>query len=86
MPTNKHKRKASSHANKKVQNLPSSGIITLHPKSSFWTGLFLIVVSMYLLAFESQNNAMFGLAMLALITGVAVTAFAKMSLNSKSKR
>jgi hypothetical protein len=85
MPTNKHKRKASSHANKTAKNVPSSGLITSHPQSAFWIGLFLVTVSMYLLAFESQDNAMFGLAMLALISGVAVTVIAKMTLNSKSK-
>ncbi len=86
MPANKHKRKASSHAKSRTaKNTQPPGFIASHPKYSFWLGLFLVTVSMYLLAFESQNNAMFGLAMLALIAGVAVTVFAKISLTNKSK-
>jgi len=85
MPANKNKRKASTSSSsaKKVQ---STGLITSYPKYSIIFGLALVVVGMYLLIFKSHSNAMFGLAMLFLISG-AVTAFiAKIAAPRKDKR
>jgi hypothetical protein len=78
MPTNKHTRKASAHpkSNKAKQTL-SSGIIVSHPKTFFIVGLFLVALGIYLLTFKSQDNAMFGFAMLSLLTGVVTTFYAK---------
>jgi hypothetical protein len=81
MPTNKHKRKASAHAKAKIVKPP--GLITSHPKVFVSVGLFLVALSLYLLAFKSQDNAMFGLAMLSLITGVALALAAKVAVTKK---
>jgi hypothetical protein len=83
MPTNKHKRKASAHSKQKTVKPP--GLISSHPKAFGLIGLFLIMVSAYLLYFESQDDAMFGLAMLSLITGVTLTIFAKMRITKKNQ-
>lgn len=83
MPTNKHKRKATAHA--KTKTTQSVGLIASHAKMFTYIGLFLMAISIYLFAFESQRNAMFGLAMLSLISGVALTFFAKISATTKSK-
>jgi hypothetical protein len=49
-------------------------------------GLFLVILGLYLLAFKSQDNAMFGLAMISLLTGIVATFYAKITLaKSKSK-
>jgi dolichol kinase len=82
MPTNKHKRKASAHSKPKIAKPP--GLITSHPKAFGLVGLFLVAVSAYLLFFESQDNAMFGLAMLSLVTGIALTIFAKITVTKKN--
>jgi len=84
MPTNKHKRKASAHSkSKKVKSSQTSGLIASHPKAFVLVGLFFVALSVYLLTFESQDNAMFGLAMLSLITGVATIIYANFSLSRK---
>ncbi|MDX2367846.1 MAG: hypothetical protein QNK36_05505 [Colwellia sp.] len=82
MPTNKHKRKASAHAKLKTAKPP--GLITLHPKAFFLVGLFFVALSLYLLTFESQDNAMFGLAMFSLITGVVLSISAKIAAVKKN--
>ncbi|WP_114325819.1 hypothetical protein [Candidatus Colwellia aromaticivorans] len=83
MPKNKHKRKASAHSKIKLAKSPS--LVTSHPKVFGLIGLFLIMVSMYLLFFESQDDAMFGLAMLSLIVGVTLTIFSKMRITKKNQ-
>jgi inner membrane protein involved in colicin E2 resistance len=81
MPSNKHKRKASAHSKPKaVKRVRSSGLITSHPKVFALVGICLVVFGIYLLAFESQNNAMFGFAMLSLIAGVATTIYANFAV------
>ncbi len=84
MPTNKHKRKASAkYKSKAIKNVQSSGLITTHPKTFACIGLFLVALGMFLLATESQNNAMFGLAMLSLISGVVTIIYANFSAPKK---
>ncbi|PKG80693.1 hypothetical protein CXF85_21485 [Colwellia sp. 75C3] len=84
MPTNKHKRKASSHVkSKSVKSIQSSGLITSHPKVFVLGGLSFVALGIYLLAFESQNNAMFGVAMLSLIAGVVTTIYANFAVPKK---
>jgi len=86
MPTNKHKRKAAAHSkNKAVKSFHSSGLLTSYPKVFVLTGLLLIALGVYLLAFESQNNAMFGLAMLSLIVGVVTTIYANFAIPKATK-
>ena len=87
MPTNKHKRKASAHAkSNKANRFQSSGLMASHPKIFFLVGLFLVILGLYLLAFKSQDNAMFGLAMISLLKGIVATFYAKITLaKSKSK-
>ena len=82
MPTNKHKRKTSAHSKAKTAKPP--GLITSHPKAFFLVGLVLVALSMYPLAFKSQDNAMFGLAMLSLITGVGLAISAKVAVTKKT--
>ena len=82
MPTNKHKRKASAHTKPKAAKPP--GLITSHPKAFFLVGLLFVALSFYLLAFKSQDNAMFGLAMLSLITGVGLAISAKVAVTKKT--
>jgi uncharacterized membrane protein len=83
MPKNKHKRKASAHATHKTKKTP--GLITSHPKRATLVGLFLVMVSVYLLIFESQDNAMFGLAMISLIIGMILGISVKMTATKKDK-
>lgn len=83
MPTNKHKRKASAHSKPKIEK--ASGLISSHPKTFGLIGLFLIMISAYLLFFEYQDDAMFGFAMLSLIVGVTLTIFAKMRITKKNQ-
>lgn len=83
MPANKHKRKASAHTKSKLAKPP--GLISSHPQAFVLVGLFFILVSAYLLAFESQDNAMFGLAMLSLVVGVVLAFIAKVGVAKKTK-
>ena len=84
MPSNKHKRKASAHTqSKKLPSAKSSGLIVSHPKLFVIVGLVLVFLGLYLLAFEAQKNSMFGLAMLALISGVTTTIYANFALSKK---
>ncbi len=83
MPTSKHKRKASARTKTKLAKPP--GLVALHPKLSIFFSILLIVISMYLLAFQASDNAMFGLAMLSLIAGVGLTIAAKMAITKKNK-
>lgn len=84
MPTNKHKRKSSSHAKSKaLKNAKTTGLIAAHPKISLVVGLSFIVLGLVLLIFKSYDNAMFGLAMLALITGVVTTIYANFAVPRK---
>jgi hypothetical protein len=81
MPTNKHKRKATAHAKPKLaKSIQSSGLITSHPKAFALGGLSFVALGIYLLAFESQNNAMFGVAMLSIIAGVVTTIYANFAV------
>lgn len=87
MPTSKHKRKASAHSKLAIgKNAQSTGLIISHPKTFFSVGLFLIALGIYLLAFESQDNAMFGFAMLSLIVGGVTTIYAKFAIPKKKSR
>jgi len=84
MPTNKHKRKASAHTKSKaLKKVQSPGLITSHPKISISVGLFFVALGVYLMAFEAQNNAMFGFAMLSLVTGTATTIYANFTVIKK---
>lgn len=84
MPTNKHKRKASAHTKAKaLKNSQTSGLITSHPKVSISVGLFFVALGLYLLAFEAQNNAMFGLAMLSIVAGTATIIYANFTVAKK---
>jgi len=84
MPTNKHKRKASAHPKSKTsKNSLSFGVIESHPKMFVFIGLFFVALAIYLLTFESQNNAMFGIAMLSLLIGIVTTFFANVALPKK---
>jgi hypothetical protein len=84
MPANKHKRKATSHVKTtSLKSTQSSGLISSHPKAFVMGGLFFVALGLYLLAFESQNNAMFGVAMLSLIAGGATTIYANFTVSRK---
>lgn len=83
MPTNKHKRKALAHS--KSKKVLPSGLITSHPKASSSVGFFFVAFSIYLLIFEYQDNAMFGLAMISLIVGVVLAVSAKIAVTKKNK-
>ncbi|MBA6265308.1 MAG: hypothetical protein V7780_06445 [Colwellia sp.] len=84
MPTNKHKRKASAHSKSHTgKNIHPKGLVISHPKIFIFVGLLLVTLSLYLLAFESQDNALFGLAMLSLIVGVVTTFYANFTLSKK---
>jgi len=84
MPTNKHKRKASAHPkSNKGKNGQLFGVIDSHPKLFVFIGLFFVALAIYLLTFESQNNAMFGIAMLSLLIGIVTTFFANVALPKK---
>jgi len=84
MPTTKHKRKASAHSKLKVVKPP--GLLALHPKLFISVGLILVMLGIYLLTFESQDNAMFGLAMISLLIGVVTTIFANFALPKKQRK
>jgi uncharacterized membrane protein len=78
MARNKHKRKASVHSNtNKVKGTQSLGLIALHPKIFVLIGLLFIALGISLLAFKSQDNAMFGLSMLSILAGVVISFYAK---------
>jgi hypothetical protein len=86
MPTNKNKRKAATHSKPNVvKNTQQSGLITSHPKVFILVGLFFVALGLYFLTFESQDNAMFGLAMLSLIVGVVTTIYANITIPKKNK-
>ncbi len=85
MPTNKHKRKSSTHAKAKRSKIEKSpGLISENPKVFGTVGVLLVLLSSYLLVFKSHDNAMFGLAMLSLISGVAFTILAKISISKNN--
>ncbi|NQZ23614.1 MAG: hypothetical protein HRT53_16370 [Colwellia sp.] len=78
MTKTKHKRKASSHSKaNKVKKAQSPGLIALYPKVFVLLGLFFIALGISLLAFKPQDNAIFGLAMLAILAGVVISFYAK---------
>lgn len=83
MPSNKHKRKAAAHS--KVKLVKTPGLITTHPRTISLIGLILVAISMYLFVFESQDDAMFGLGMLSLVTGMVLVIFAKMTGTNKNQ-
>jgi len=84
MPTNKHKRKASPHAKTKSgKGSHTSGLITSHRKLFIYIGLFFVALGVYLLTFESQDNAMFGLAMISLIAGIITAFYANFTVTKK---
>ena len=81
MPTNKHKRKASAHPKyNKGNRAQSTALMVSHPKIFFAVGLCLVMLGVYLLTFKSQDNAMFGIAMLSLLAGIVTTFYAKFTL------
>ncbi len=84
MPTNKHKRKASAHSKSKtVKSTKPSGVITSHPKVFVFLGFFFVALGVYLLAFKSQYDVMFGFAMLSLFVGAVTVIYANFSLPNK---
>lgn len=84
MPSNKHKRKtAANFKNKLAKKTKPSGIISAHPKASVGIGLLFVSLGVYLLTFESQDNAMFGLAMLSLVVGIAMAIYGNLALSRK---
>ena len=86
MPTNKHKRKASAHnKSKKLKKTQATGLVSSHPKTFIYVGLFFVVLGGYFMAFEAQSNAMFGLAMLLLVSGTATTIYANFTVPKQSK-
>jgi hypothetical protein len=87
MPASKHKRKASTRSKSKaVINTQPSGLITSHPRFFLLFGMCLVTLSLYLLTFESHHNAMFGFAMLSLITGVVLAILAKITASKKDPK
>jgi uncharacterized membrane protein len=84
MPKNKNKRKASTHTkSKKIIHTQSSHGILQHPKLSVSLAIFFIGLAVYLLAFESQDDAMFGFAMLSLIVGIATAIYTNLAVAKK---
>jgi len=84
MPANKHKRKASAQTKSKgIKGAQTPGLIASYPKSFLFAGLCFLVLGVYLLTFKSQDNAMFGVAMLSLLAGVVTTIYAKFSAPKK---
>lgn len=87
MPTNKHKRKAVAHnKSKKLKHTQTAGLISSHPKIFIYGGLLFSVLGVYLMAFEGQSNAMFGLAMLLLVIGTATAIYANFTVPKKGKQ
>ena len=85
MPANKHKRKASAQKKSRaVKNVSASGLITLHPKFFISVGLLLVAIGLYIMAFKAQSDAMFGIAMLSLVTGTATTIYANFATVKKN--
>lgn len=86
MPTNKHKRKASAHnKSKALKNAQAPGLISSHPKVFIYVGLFFVALGVYFMAFEAQSEAMFGIAMLLLVSGAATTIYANFAVPKPSK-
>ena len=86
MPTNKHKRKASANFKTKIaKKVKSSGLISLYPKAFVVVGLFFVALGVYILTFESQDNAMFGLAMLSLVSGTATAIYVNFAVPKKKQ-
>lgn len=82
MPNNKHKRKAAVHnKSKKLKHTQKAGLISSHPKIFTYGGLFFIALGVYFMAFEGQSNAMFGIAMLLLVTGTATAIYANFTIS-----
>ena len=50
-----------------------------------YIGLFFVAVGIYFMAFESQSNAMFGLAMLLLVSGTAIAIYANFTVSKLRK-
>jgi len=87
MPITKHKRKATAHSKaNKAKSGQSSGQISSHPKTFVFIGWLLVTLGIYLLAFESQNNAMFGVSMLSLVVGLATTIYANFAIKKKGNK
>ena len=86
MPTNKHKRKASAHnKSKTLKNAQTPGLISTHPKVFIYLGLLFVALGIYFMAFEAQSEAMFGIAMLLLVSGAATTIYANFAVPKSSK-
>lgn len=86
MPNNKHKRKAVAHnKSKKLKHTQTTGLISSHPKIFIYGGWLFIALGVYFLAFEGQSNAMFGLAMLLLVTGTAIAIYANFTVSKSHK-
>tara|TARA_R110000737_G_scaffold213922_1_gene230919 strand:+ start:105 stop:368 length:264 start_codon:yes stop_codon:yes gene_type:complete len=87
MPANKHKRKASAHTQANTaKRTQSSGLVAAHPKIFVILGVVFIILGLLLMTFKSQDNAMFGLAMLALISGVVTTIYANFAVPKKKSK
>jgi len=89
MPAKKHKRKASDHTRSKrssLKQIKPAGLIASNPRLFICIGISLIALGMYLLAFESQYDAMFGLAMLTLVSGGAIAIYSNFALPKKERK
>jgi len=85
MPTTKHKRKSTAHSHNNTKSFKAPGLIASYPKRFILLGSLFIALAIYLLAFESQNNSMFGLAMISLITGVVTIISANFAVSKKKR-
>lgn len=84
MTKNKHKRKASVNPKpNKLKGTQSLGVIALHPKIFVVIGLLFIALGISLLAFNPQDNAMFGLSMLSIFIGVVISFYAKFPVTKR---
>ena len=86
MPGNKHKRKAVSkikHKQKSTTVVKSSGLVTSHPVAFIFVGLSLIVLGLFFIITDIQDSAMFGLALIMIIAGVATAIYANFALPKK---
>ncbi|SEL86188.1 hypothetical protein SAMN05216262_12715 [Colwellia chukchiensis] len=79
MPSKKHKRKSS--VQRRMNKVKPPGLLTKHAKLFVLVGWCFILFSIYLLAFKAHDNAMFGVAMLTLISGVVLSISAQLALN-----
>ena len=89
MPANKHKRKITKHAKKSdkaEQVVKGTGMLSTYPVAFIVLGLCLLISGIYFLLTGMQNNAMFGIAMLLIISGTATAVFANLALPKNKKK